>query len=70
MADIETADLRENPSNRAAVIVIPDRDTPGIRAKLCAIPIIIRQPKERSFKVFFPLNLSAKPKISPKNIVE
>ena len=31
--------LRVSPKNKAAVMVIPLRDTPGIKAKACAQPI-------------------------------
>ena len=33
------ADSRENRNARPAVMVLPDRDTPGMMANICANPI-------------------------------
>ena len=37
--EIRALTPRESPKNKAAVIVIPLRDTPGINASACAQPI-------------------------------
>lgn len=39
------AALRSRPANKPAVIVIPERDVPGINAITCATPIIAAFPK-------------------------
>ena len=42
---------RSNPNQRAAVMVTPDRDAPGINAPICASPMTTAAPKRISVNV-------------------
>ena len=61
--------VREKPSISAAVIVTPERETPGMSAIACARPMIRAIFIVMTVSSFAPLFLSAKPKINPKTMV-
>ncbi len=63
-------EVLEKPRNKAALMVMPDLEVPGIKAKAWAKPII-RATFKVIFKIFlFPALLSARYKMAPKNMVE
>src|SRR5918996_1605276 len=46
--EMRAAESRSRPRKRAAVIVMPERDTPGMRARLCARPTATAVPAPRA----------------------
>ena len=48
MNEILVAASRLKPTNRAAVMVTPEREAPGISARTCVVPIIVAEKKFKS----------------------
>ena len=68
--DIFAADTLSNFKSLAAVMPMPDLLTPGTRASICNIPIIIADFKVKSLLIFFSiLNLSLTKRSMPNIIV-
>ena len=62
------AESRSKPVQRAAVIVIPDRDVPGLRASACAAPTLSESATPRSSSGRSPFCWSAHHSNKPKTI--
>ena len=52
MNEILVAASRLKPINRAAVMVTPEREAPGISARTCVVPIIVAEKKFGVLTIF------------------
>ena len=65
---ILTAASRSKPPKRAADIVMPDLDVPGLRASACAAPMVNASRVSKSSILRVPFVWSAHPRMMPKKI--